>query len=81
MIEITKDPEVAQRHEAARQAERLAVALEKLSMRIRSTAESFERSTRSTSAIAADLVCDYVQGTGGVGPILWALIDDLSRKP
>jgi hypothetical protein len=65
------------RREAAREAERLASKLDQLAERIRHTSRQFENTPRPAVAIVADLVNDYVQGTGSAGPILWGLIREL----
>lgn len=69
------------RREAAREAERLASELDRVAERIRHTSRQFEKTQRPAAGITADLVNDYVQGTGSAGPILWGLIRELSRMP
>lgn len=67
------------RNQMAQEAERLAGRLTDLASQISWTSSSFTNSDLPAAEIAASIVNEYTQGIGGVGPILWGMIRELSR--
>jgi len=68
--------------ELVEDGEGIADALTRLADRVRKLSQRFahlDPDTGTAVGAAAELVSDVVQGTGGLGPLLWTLTNDAGR--
>lgn len=64
---------------AAHHVEALATELEELAARLRRLSRGFARSNQSAFEVAADIVNDFIQGTGVIGSRLWGVLHEAAK--